>query len=73
MCVCVCVHLCVCVSALQEDLVVESFPLGVVGQRHSELPHTGDQVPGHPLLVHLLPPHSVLQLLTQEPDESALL
>lgn len=53
-------------SALQQDLVVEGFPLGVISERHGELSHTGDEVLSHPLLVRLRPPHSVLQLITQE-------
>lgn len=51
-------------SALQQDLVVEGFPLGVVSQRHSELAQAGDKVLGHPLLVGLWAPGGVFQLIT---------
>lgn len=50
--------------ALQQDLVVEGFPLGVVGQRHGELAQAGDEVLGHPLLVGLWATAGVFQLIT---------
>lgn len=52
-------------SGLQQDLVVEALPLGLVSQNHRELTQTGQQVLGHPLLVQLLSPQTVLQLWTQ--------
>lgn len=55
-------HLGVSVSALQQDLVVEGFPLGVVSQGHGELAHAGDEVLSHPLLVGLGGPGSIFQL-----------
>lgn len=57
-------HLGIAVSALQQDLVVEGFPLGVVRQCHGELAQAGDEVLGHPLLVGLRAPGSVFQLIT---------
>lgn len=55
-------HLGIGVSALQQDLVVEGFPLGVVSQGHGELAHAGDEVLGHPLSVGLWATGSVFQL-----------
>lgn len=57
-------HLGVAVPALQQDLVVEGFPLGVVGQRHRKLAQAGDEVLGHPLLVGLWATAGVFQLIT---------
>lgn len=57
-------HLGVAVPALQQDLVVEGFPLGVVGQSHGELAQAGDEMLGHPLLVGLWAPAGVFQLIT---------
>lgn len=50
--------------ALQQNLVVEGFPLGVVSQRHGELTQAGHKVLGHPLLVGLWAPGGVFQLIT---------
>lgn len=57
-------HLGVAMPALQQDLVVEGFPLGVVGQSHGELAQAGDEMLGHPLLVGLWAPAGVFQLIT---------
>lgn len=50
------------VSRLQQDLVVQGLPEGVVGHGHRELGDAGDQVPRHPLLEPLFSSQTVLQL-----------
>lgn len=49
-------------SGFEQDLIVESFPQGVVIQSHRELTQTRDQVFEHPLLVDLGTTQRVFQL-----------
>lgn len=56
---------------LQQDLVVEGLPLGVVSHGDREVTNAGNQVLCDPGLVGLLPSERVLQLRTHVTDITA--